>query len=222
MRIIAWSIISPDLNFDIQNNIKTRCLQWTSLRFTVFKLLKHKLNPIHLFVAQNTDRQLIWLDRIIYWALAPMNSIELLVTPWLSRSRIIEYTLGNIRYYMYVKIDFVLAKFLWQVLFLLTHRPLGDVVVILRVWSPNTRYASSSWTRVNLLSGEWMPQGKFDDKSTLVAVIACYRQATSHYLGQHWHRSMPPYGLGRQQYTQLSLFYTCAWYLQHAHWPLTH
>ena len=36
----------------------------------------------------------------------------------------------------------------------------------------------------------WMPQTTFDDKSTLVQVMALWCQATSHYLNQCWHRSL--------------------------------
>ena len=37
----------------------------------------------------------------------------------------------------------------------------------------------------------WMPLHLIDDKSTLVQVMACCRQATSHYRSQCWPRSMP-------------------------------
>ena len=39
-----------------------------------------------------------------------------------------------------------------------------------------------------------------DDKSTLVQVMAWCRQATSHYLGQCWPRSLSPYGVTRPQW----------------------
>ena len=41
----------------------------------------------------------------------------------------------------------------------------------------------------------WMSQGRTDDKSTLVQVMA-----TSHYLSQCWPRSMSPYGVTRPQW----------------------
>ena len=41
----------------------------------------------------------------------------------------------------------------------------------------------------------WMPHDLTDDKSTLVQVMAWYRQATSHYLNQCWPRSPTPYGV---------------------------
>ena len=46
----------------------------------------------------------------------------------------------------------------------------------------------------------WMPQDLTDDKSTLVQVMAWCRQATSHYLGQWWTRSMSPDGVTRPQW----------------------
>ena len=49
------------------------------------------------------------------------------------------------------------------------------------------------WTHVKFMSTceithGWMPQDTFDDKSTLVLVMAWCRQATSHYLSQCWPR----------------------------------
>ena len=41
----------------------------------------------------------------------------------------------------------------------------------------------------------WMTRNITDDQSTLVQVMAWCRQATSHYLGQCWSRSMSPYGV---------------------------
>ena len=46
----------------------------------------------------------------------------------------------------------------------------------------------------------WMSLNPTDDKSTLVQVMACCRQATSHYLIQCWPRSMLPYGVTRPQW----------------------
>ena len=39
-----------------------------------------------------------------------------------------------------------------------------------------------------------------DDKSTLVGVMACCHQATSHYLSQCWPKYMPPYGVTRARW----------------------
>ena len=52
----------------------------------------------------------------------------------------------------------------------------------------------------------WMPQHWTDDKSTLVQVMACCHQATSHYLSQCWPRSISPRGITRPQCVNLSWF----------------
>ena len=43
----------------------------------------------------------------------------------------------------------------------------------------------------------WMRWYPSDDKSTLVQVMACYHQATSHFLNQCWPNSLTPYGVTR-------------------------
>ena len=48
----------------------------------------------------------------------------------------------------------------------------------------------------------WMPLDSIDDQSTLVQVMACCRQATSHYLIQCWPSSMSPYGVTRSQWVK--------------------
>ena len=45
-----------------------------------------------------------------------------------------------------------------------------------------------------------MSQDFIDGKSTLVQVMACCRQATSHYLSQCWPSSVFPYGITRPQW----------------------
>ena len=50
----------------------------------------------------------------------------------------------------------------------------------------------------------WMPLDLTDDKSTLVQVMAWCRQATSHYLGQCWPRSMSPNDVTRPQWVNLT------------------
>ena len=45
----------------------------------------------------------------------------------------------------------------------------------------------------------WVSLDFTDDQSTLVQVMAWYRQATSHYLSQCWPRSLLPYGVTRPQ-----------------------
>ena len=46
----------------------------------------------------------------------------------------------------------------------------------------------------------WKPQDLTDDKSSLVQLMAWYRQATSHYLNQSWPSSLSPYGVTRPQW----------------------
>ena len=57
------------------------------------------------------------------------------------------------------------------------------------------------------ISGEsvliWMSLDFTDDQSTLVQVMAWCRQATSHYLGQCWPRSLSPYGVTRPQWVNM-------------------
>ena len=72
----------------------------------------------------------------------------------------------------------------------------------------------------------WMPVDLADDKSTLVQVMACCHQATSHYPRQCWPSFMLPYGITRPQWVKKRkmLIYkwaciiTCMWLfiLQHS------
>ena len=52
------------------------------------------------------------------------------------------------------------------------------------------------------LALRWMSLDLTDDKSTLVQVMAWYRQATCHYLGQCWPRSLSLYGVTRPQWVK--------------------
>ena len=52
----------------------------------------------------------------------------------------------------------------------------------------------------------WLSLDLNDDKSTLLKVMAWWRQATSHYLGQCWTRSMSPYGVIRLQWVYSTKF----------------
>ena len=51
----------------------------------------------------------------------------------------------------------------------------------------------------------WMPLNFIDDHSALVQVMAWCRQATSHYLGQCWPRSLSPYGVTSPQWVNILL-----------------
>ena len=46
----------------------------------------------------------------------------------------------------------------------------------------------------------WISLDFTDDQSTLVKVMACWCQATSHYLSRCWPRSMSPYGVNRPEW----------------------
>ena len=82
----------------------------------------------------------------------------------------------------------------------------------------------------------WMPQNTFDDKSTLVQVMAWCCQATSHYLSQWWPRLLSPYGATRSQWVNpllcwiflrrhriICAYHAFPWHLHLrtlTHWPL--
>ena len=53
-----------------------------------------------------------------------------------------------------------------------------------------------------------MPMDLTDGKSTLVHVMAWCRQATSHYLSQCWPRFMPPYGVTRPQWINVTCLFS--------------
>ena len=48
----------------------------------------------------------------------------------------------------------------------------------------------------------WMLRDRTDDMSTLVQVMAWYRQATNHYLSQCWPSSMSQYGVTKPQWVK--------------------
>ena len=52
----------------------------------------------------------------------------------------------------------------------------------------------------------WMSLDFIDDQSTLVQVMAWCCQATSHYLGLCWPRSLSPYGVTRPQWVNVTWF----------------
>ena len=57
-----------------------------------------------------------------------------------------------------------------------------------------------SWGISCEIALRWMSLDLTDDKSTLVQVIAWWRQATTHYLSQWWPRSLSPYDITRPQW----------------------
>ena len=52
----------------------------------------------------------------------------------------------------------------------------------------------------------WMPQNTFDDKSTLIQVMAWCCLATRHNLNQRWPRSMPLHGVTSPQCVDVVFF----------------
>ena len=65
---------------------------------------------------------------------------------------------------------------------------------------------SNRWEMVRM----WVPHKTFDDKSTLVQVMAWWRQATSHYLKQCWPRFPTPPGPQR-----VKMWACLRWWLKH-------
>ena len=57
----------------------------------------------------------------------------------------------------------------------------------------------------------WMWLDFIDDQPTLVRVMAWCHQATSHYLGQCWPRSLSSYGVTRPQWVNRILHTTLCW-----------
>ena len=86
---------------------------------------------------------------------------------------------------------------LWR----LSHWPLGDLTVILKIFNLALVIGIFKSSYDNVL--RWIPQDLPGDKSTLVQVMAWCGQATSHYLNQCWPRSPAPYGVTRPQWVVL-------------------
>ena len=69
---------------------------------------------------------------------------------------------------------------------------------------------ADGWGISGKIALRWMLLDLTDYKSTLVQVMAWYRQATSLYLGQYWPRSLSPYGVTRPQWVLMyGIFDTC-------------
>ena len=85
----------------------------------------------------------------------------------------------------------------------LTHWPLGDLNVILKIGFSILFYWLVSSDLLMIVPLLWMPQDLTDDRSTLFQIMAWDRQATSHYLGQCWLSSLSPYDVARAQWVNL-------------------
>ena len=90
----------------------------------------------------------------------------------------------------------------------LTHicvtRPLGDVTVYFKEYSPNTLEVIFMSTSCDIYLS-WMAENTFDDLSWLVEVMACCLHAKCHYLSQCWPRSKWPYGVTRPEWLKISM-----------------
>ena len=83
------------------------------------------------------------------------------------------------------------------------------------------------WVISFQIAHRWLSQDFTDDKSTLVQVMAWYRQAKSHYLSQCCPRSLSPYGVTRPQWVKIHLSfipftYELIAYDYHALWERKH
>ena len=83
---------------------------------------------------------------------------------------------------------------------MLTHWPLGDLIVIVKnvIFNLALLICIFKSSYDNVL--KWKPHDLTDDKSRLVQVMAWCHKATSHYLNQCWPRSPTPYGITRPQW----------------------
>ena len=67
----------------------------------------------------------------------------------------------------------------------------------------NDKVGFSDWGISCEIALRWISLDCADDKSTLVQVRVWCRQATNHYLSQHWPRYVSPYGVNRPQWVNL-------------------
>ena len=87
----------------------------------------------------------------------------------------------------------------------LTHWLLGDVEAILQEYLFNSFHELITKSTSREISLRWAPENHIAVKSTLVWVMACCYQATSHYLNQCWPRSMTSYGVTGPQWVKCNL-----------------
>ena len=82
------------------------------------------------------------------------------------------------------------------------YRPLGDYNKILEKITFKLILVTDGCDISSEIALRWTSRDLSDDKSTLVQVMAWYRQASSHYLNQCWPRSLPPYGITWPQWVK--------------------
>ena len=87
----------------------------------------------------------------------------------------------------------------------LTHWPLGDFNKILEKIIFTPILVTDGCDISSEIALRWTSLDLNDDKSTLVQVMAWCHQATSHYLGQCWPKSLPPYGITRPQWVNIDV-----------------
>ena len=87
-----------------------------------------------------------------------------------------------------------------------THWPLGNFNDILDMWFSNGFQWLIGWGISCEIALIWMSLDFTDDQSTLVQVMACCCQATSHYLSQCWPSCLSPYGFTRPEWVNRITF----------------
>ena len=91
----------------------------------------------------------------------------------------------------------------------LTHCGLGDFNEILDEYFFKPITMIDGWDIFCEIARRRMSLDLNDDKSTLVQVMAWWRQASSHYLSQCWPSSLTPYDITRPQWVNLRCAETC-------------
>ena len=84
-------------------------------------------------------------------------------------------------------------------------RSCKNVTQLIGPWDFESVYSCEQILQIKFMSTfcgiahMWIPHNTFDNKSTLVQVMACCHQATSHYLSQCWPKSASVASLGRNK-----------------------
>ena len=99
--------------------------------------------------------------------------------------------------YVIMMVADTLATSRWQVNSLVPGRCGCNLKLVKLTWKVHILSISCE------IALRWIPQDFTVDESTLVQVMAWCRQATSHYLGQCWPRSISPYDITRPQWVNL-------------------
>ena len=84
-----------------------------------------------------------------------------------------------------------------------THCPMVDVTLMRKYeyFKPDLRIEIlSTHVKANL---EWTPEDLIDGESTLVQVMTCFREGTSHNLDQRWQSFPAPYGVTTPEWVKI-------------------